>query len=62
MYALNKCTAHVRACILVLVLVYTAVAVAALLRVYKPCSIDAGHHLVSLVTEENTRVRNAHMT
>ena len=45
-----------------LVLVYTAVAVAALLRVYKPCSIDAGHHLVSLVTEENARVRNAHMT
>ena len=62
MYALNKCTAHVRACIQVPVLVYTAVAVAALLRVYKPCSIDAGHHLVSLVTEENTRVRNAHMT
>ena len=60
MYALNKCTAHVRTCILVLV--YTAVAFAALLRVYKPCSIDAGHHLVSLVTEENTRVRNAHMT
>ena len=60
MYALNKCTAHVRACILVLV--YTAVAIAALLRVYKPCSKDAGHHLVSLVTEENARVRNAHMT